>query len=193
MEGKQRAWQKGAGYNISSMYVFRRYITSRIWHKDLNGGGHSVGGFAGIIARVGGCGLSDNKLRFGLAWAGPNAIFAASFWLDCRWSPTGGEYSDASLHVIIDHAIVVIPKYIPKCSEYSHCISMGWWGLTYCGGAGAFSITHTKEIWDPRSMWYSSPPRMKASGLTTLKMTFREMVPVLVDTWISITLDCYLT
>ena len=32
-------------------------------------------------------------------------------------------------------------------------------------------------------MWYSSPPRIEASGLTTLKMTFREMVPVLVDTF----------
>ena len=54
---------------------------------------------------------------------------------------------------------------------------------TYCGGDGAFSMTQTKEIWDPRSMWYSSPPRMNASGVTTLTWTLREIIPVCVDTW----------
>ena len=43
-------------------------------------------------------------------------------------------------------------------------------------------MTQTSEIWEPRSMWYSSPPRIKASGLTTLRMTFFDIVPVLVDT-----------
>ena len=58
-----------------------------------------------------------------------------------------------------------------------------WERETYCGGDGAFSMTQTKEIWDPRSMWYSSPPRMNASGVTTLTWTLREIIPVCVDTW----------
>ena len=180
MEGEQRAWLKGGWVKLSVWY-----ITSRIWHKDLNGGGHSVGGFAGIIARVGGCGLRDNKLRLGLARAGYGHAFICHGRGRPRLvlAPTGGKDSDTSFHVVVDHAIVVIPKYIPK-SEHYKGTAFKMIRKTYCGGAGAFSITHTSEIWDPRSMWYSSPPRMKASGLTTLKMTFREMVPVLVDTWI---------
>ncbi len=49
---------------------------------------------------------------------------------------------------------------------------------THCGGVVAFSMMQTRESDEPRSMWYSSSARMKASGVTTLSSARRDrMLP----------------
>ncbi len=49
--------------------------------------------------------------------------------------------------------------------------------FTYWGGSVAFSMMQTRLRLDPRSMWYSSSAKIKASGVSTLSSTRCDRMP----------------
>ena len=75
-----------------------------------------------------------------------------------------------------------LPRWEAETSYFDENRTNTLYCSTHCGGVGAFSMTQTSEMCDPRSMWYSSPPRMNATGLTTSRYTLRVIMPVRVET-----------
>ena len=49
--------------------------------------------------------------------------------------------------------------------------------ITYWGGSMAFSMMQTRLKEEPRSTWYSSSARIKASGVTTFNSDWRLLIP----------------
>jgi hypothetical protein len=108
---------------LTMIHEILQWLTSCVWHKDLNWGWYSIGGFAGIIARVRRGGLCYNKLRLGFAPApgpcrGVSGQWPTGFILPT--TSTWGKDWDPPFNIVIYHAIVMVPKYISGKKKYVH-------------------------------------------------------------------------
>jgi hypothetical protein len=108
---------------LTMIHEILQWLTSCVWHKDLNWGWNSIGGFAGIIARVRRGGLCYNKLRLGFAPApgpcrGVSGQWPTGFILPT--TSTWGKDWDPPFNIVIYHAIVMVPKYISGKKKYVH-------------------------------------------------------------------------